>query len=706
MTRVVKVAVLGGGVAGLSTAHQLVRANAAQAEVHFDITVLDAGPRFGGKCRTFDQSGFAGEHGFRFFPGFYKNVTTTMGEIPVGDGDETVADRLVPLREAAFYAKRDDDGTPAEMTVELTKPSPVIVALGSTLARLLIVISAGLGAWIVGWSWWLLALAAVAIAWWNVRLLAAMGWMMRLRSRIPKRVRPHLFESFWMFLQVAQLATATPERMTTQYDEQSWWSFIQAWRRTDAYQLALATGLTRTFVATRAETMSARTGGGILAQLLYDINPYFTTKVLNGEKIPADRVLDRPTSDAWIQPWVEHLTASGVRFNTLPDSQTPPDWTVERGPLIQRLLEAPSPEPTEWRRVTGFGWGFQGAGWSAGYRTGLTNEVIDWAEVATVDEEFDEYVLAISGASAQQVLANSQRILQADTDLTVNRRRHELAPHGVPPLHGIFDLEFGWMSGIVFHLTDLDGPLDLPRGHLLLLESEWALTVLDQQPHWKVGVHPSNEAIISVNISDWFSPSRSGLPAQYEDFDEIAAEVWGQMQEHIPALADLARPEYPHVVFDYAIVDPETVFDTMAMIRGDAFYPDGSGIQNLSLQNGEQLLINTARSWQKRPAAVTAFDNLFLAGDYVRTYSDFASMEAADESARWAAHAIAAKHGVALSRPTALEVPAEIRTMVGALRAVDRVAFTLGLPHPLGLVAVPFSLVAGLESFVRGPRSR
>ena len=49
--------------------------------------------------------------------------------------------------------------------------------------------------------------------------------------------------------------------------------------------------------------MSARTGGLILLQLLFDLTR------AGGR---ADRVLDAPTNEAWIDPWVEHLRARGV----------------------------------------------------------------------------------------------------------------------------------------------------------------------------------------------------------------------------------------------------------------------------------------------------------------------------------------------------------------------------------------------------------
>ena len=53
--------------------------------------------------------------------------------------------------------------------------------------------------------------------------------------------------------------------------------------------------------------MSARTGGYILLQLLFDLaDP-------NGQ---VDRVLNGPTSEVWIDPWRDHLEGMGVDFRT------------------------------------------------------------------------------------------------------------------------------------------------------------------------------------------------------------------------------------------------------------------------------------------------------------------------------------------------------------------------------------------------------
>src|SRR4051794_17157309 len=91
------VAVLGGGVGGLSAAHEL-------AERGFKVQVYERKAAFGGKARSMEAPGtgmggrknLPGEHGFRFFPNFYKHVTDTMSRIPFPGNARGVFDNIVP----------------------------------------------------------------------------------------------------------------------------------------------------------------------------------------------------------------------------------------------------------------------------------------------------------------------------------------------------------------------------------------------------------------------------------------------------------------------------------------------------------------------------------------------------------------------------------------------------------------------------------
>src|SRR5215472_7212076 len=98
------IAILGGGVGGLSAAHEL-------AERGFQVRVYERKSVMGGKARSIpvpdsavqSRKPLPGEHGFRFFPGFYKHVTDTMRRIPYGAHGNafdnlTVATRILLAR--------------------------------------------------------------------------------------------------------------------------------------------------------------------------------------------------------------------------------------------------------------------------------------------------------------------------------------------------------------------------------------------------------------------------------------------------------------------------------------------------------------------------------------------------------------------------------------------------------------------------------
>ena len=198
------VAVLGGGVAGLSAAHELV-------DRGFEVTVYEQRDAPGGKARSIPVPGsgtdgradLPGEHGFRFFPGFYRHLPDTMRRIPVAGGRTASRDNLVGATRILFAQAGGRN--------ELIAP-----AHAARVAR-------GLrGRW---------------------RASCATG-------RHPGRHPPPRARAF--VERLLTLLTSCDERRFEQWEQQSWWDYTGAERRSAAYQRFLADGLTRTLVAARA----------------------------------------------------------------------------------------------------------------------------------------------------------------------------------------------------------------------------------------------------------------------------------------------------------------------------------------------------------------------------------------------------------------------------------------------------------------------
>ena len=234
-----------------------------------------------------------------------------------------------------------------------------------------------------------------------------------------------------------------------------------------------------------------------------------------------------------------------------------------------------------------------------------------------------------------------------------------------PSLAHLRELKTEWMNGIQFYLKS-DEPLTY--GHTIFLDSNWALTSISQKQFWKtydLSRYGAGQVggVLSVDISNWTAPGNfNGKPAMHcATREEIKDEVWAQMKA---ALNDNGRKELEDDNLVDWFLDP------------DILLPNPTGTTNL-----EPLLINHAGSLQYRPEAYTEIGNLFLASDYVRTHTDLATMEGANEAARRATNAILAIAGVDVE-PCALwsfEVP----DLVKKAQVLDRIRFDVGLPNVL-----------------------
>src|SRR5208282_1977891 len=100
--------------------------------------------------------------------------------------------------------------------------------------------------------------------------------------------------------------------------------------------------------------------------------------------------------------------------------------------------------------------------------------------------------------------------------------------------------------------------------------------------------------------------------------EEIFQETWSQLKAHLNA------PGAPEVLSDDNLISWHLDDDVLAPEINRA-----AGVREDV--NLEPLLVNTKGSWSIRPEATTAIANLMLASDYVRTYTDLATMEGANE---------------------------------------------------------------------------
>jgi uncharacterized protein with NAD-binding domain and iron-sulfur cluster len=506
------VAVLGGGVAGLTAAHEL-------SERGFDVVVLEARDIPGGKARSLPVPGsgaggrkdLPAEHGFRFFPGFYQHLPDTMRRIP--DGTGTVFGNLTASTRILFAQA----GGRNELVAGAHLPESLEDL--TVLSRFLLGVLTQLG------------------------------------------IPPH--EHAVLMERILTLLTSCDERRFEQWENQAWWDYIAAEQRSKAFQKWLGEGLTRTLVAARGREISARTGGLILAQIVFDLTR------AGGR---ADRVLDAPTNEAWIDPWVAQLSGRGVdlRLNTPVQG-----LTVRDG----RISGVTTPSGT----VTA-----------------------------------DHYIAALPVEVVRQLAGPPLRALD-------------------PAFARLDRLVTRWMNGVLFYL-DRDVPL--VNGHAIYVDSEWALTSISQAQFWK-DVDLSRygdgavKGILSIDVSDWDTPGRrTGKIAMRCSREEIRAEVWGQLIDHV----DDGSLDERHVRAWF--LDPAIVF------------PNPTEAANL-----EPLLINTAGSWADRPGVTTRIPNLLLAADYVRTNTDLATMEGANEAARRAVNAILDRTGSKAPRCAVYTLP-------------------------------------------------
>ncbi|GAA3236391.1 hydroxysqualene dehydroxylase [Actinocorallia longicatena] len=413
-----KVAVFGGGMGGLTVAHEL-------AERGYQVTIYER-KAWGGKCRSFPVPNSASggrkdlpaEHGFRFFPGFYQNLPETMSRVP-RPGGGTLKDNLVKgSEEVAFY-----NGTKL-----------VLPARGSIIGTLS-----------------------------PDSLLTFLQTAVSVVANVPAWEVAYFLEKMIVFV------TSGKQRRLKQWENMSFAQYVKVEGKSKQYNELLVDMFTSTLVAAKADKANAHTMGLMAEAWVY------ATLGLGGYGAP-DQVLNAPTNEALIEPWVDHLKSLGVNF--------------QMGATLTELSMAGG--QISGAKVTGAG--------------------------GTVGVQADHYVLAVPIERALPLLNND--ILAADPNLRI-----------------LSNLTTDWMNGIMVYLRS---PINLSKGHVAYAGQPWALTSINQAQFWPknfANTYGKGDVrdCLSIDLSAWDVPGiLYGKAAKDCTPDQIIKEVLAQLRKAIP----------------------------------------------------------------------------------------------------------------------------------------------------------------------------
>ena len=245
------VAIIGGGIAGLTAAHEL-------AERGFRVSVYEQ-CAWGGKARnisadtdTDGRLGLPDGHGFRFFSGVYNNLPDTLQRI--SSGNNVWVNMLQPTQTMLTASGQDayfnSGGIPFPGSVgELP----------------------------------------MAIHSWLQDAFFALD--------IPAEELAFFVSKFHVFM------TSSEARRLRQWDDMSWWDYVGAATRSASYQQLI--GRAPMTEAARSKEASARSVGQALEALFY-------ADAGQGYRHAGSTVFDLSANEGWIETWCKYLADLGV----------------------------------------------------------------------------------------------------------------------------------------------------------------------------------------------------------------------------------------------------------------------------------------------------------------------------------------------------------------------------------------------------------
>ena len=287
-----------------------------------------------------------------------------------------------------------------------------------------------------------------------------------LERELPPRVALHFADRITVFL------TSSDERRIGQWEHVAWSDFLRAEEFGGDYQRVFSELFSHFLQASRADMTSTKFAGTIFEAALYSFLGVSSPRHLFS-------VLDGPTSETWIDPWISLLADHGVDLRL--------GCRLRRFALRDGLVTAARVDTPHGSR---------------------------WVHA-------DHYICALPVERAVEVW--DHEVIRAD-----------------PRLAEMRNLRTGWMSGIQLYLSH---QTPLTNGHVVYFDSPWAISGISQAQFWpgdfrsQFGDGRVGECMSAVEpgltAAYWAAGRATGKAARDCTTVEIVFEVWEEMKRHI-----------------------------------------------------------------------------------------------------------------------------------------------------------------------------
>lgn len=641
------VAVLGGGIAGLTAAHEL-------AERGFLVTVYESrlderngvGSEQGGSYPPVKLGGLAasqystvgthdgsqaelrpfpgrrgqppscaprravaGEHGFRFFPAFYLHIWDLFQRIPVYQQTQTTSGTTcwTPTPRTVY------DNVRRVITKGVTVDGQPTLVFPSELPRS--------PAEVLG----------------ILKELSILGFT-------PSDIATYVGR-------LVSYLTTSPLRRAKELENLSAYDYLVGHDRTTGLNRysytpkcdAMLRQMPRILVALDSQWGDARTNMSTYLQLYLN---------MDRRDNKADGVLNGPTSESWLDHWYRYLSALGVEF-------------VHGAATSLEALASDPTQPPHLRPRTRI---------TFADRTQVTPDYT----VVAVDAPAAEYITApLRAAGTGGTVAGLDGFAttppppDGPLQSAMTRPRQRRDPYSMDEMGRLPWDRFQTLCGIQYYF---DTEFQLLRGHLLLTSTEWALSSINQSGLWETQrvLDPDGHiSVLSVDIGDFNTPSRHlvddfgrGKAARDCTADEIAAEVWRQIVTALTSdtgsAVEKVMPEPVWYALDRGLIMASGPGQGRGrVVRNESPYlvpivgdwdnrpgtepwnPHGTSL--IDTPSDEVWLDDLERRdvWQARHGGYQVHNNsVVFAGTWNKTFTRVTSMESACESGRHAVNAI------------------------------------------------------------------